>query len=216
MYRPSVDILITYGHLSIVGGGGMSSSLPRSFSANKVGIQSPMNHNLRLNATAKRSMNPSQMSSKFQPCTGMINPSTSNIDPATPTKSSRRFFDDLLIGSFPGRRFTMVTVLLSGQFKLLKHIVHKRLPWRATPDRTNNTTNEHYRHENEYEHKRGNVYMEQHLAEKEDYKWEDGNSEKNIEDWSSSVIDFEDGFHGTAILKLHRCFVSVCLRKTFP
>ena len=84
---------------------------------------------------------------------------------------------------------------------LLKKSIHKLLPWRATSDRTYNATNEHYRHENKYERKRGNVHMEQHLAEKEDYKWEDSNGEKNIEGWSSSVIDFEDGFHETAFPK---------------
>ena len=54
--------------------------------------------------------------------------------------------------------------------------------------------------------------MEQHLAEKEDYKCKDRNSEKNVEGEFSSVIAIEQSFHGTAILKLLRCFVSVCLR----
>lgn len=34
---------VPYGHLSTVDGGGKSSLLPRSFSVNNVGIQSPMN-----------------------------------------------------------------------------------------------------------------------------------------------------------------------------
>src|SRR5260221_8517345 len=88
---------VTYGYLSTVGGGGKSFSLSRSFAANNVGIQSPTNHNLTVNATAKMRMNPNQAS---HPQPGMVNPSTSMITPAPPTKSGRRYCDGFLFGLF--------------------------------------------------------------------------------------------------------------------
>src|SRR6266571_4881714 len=99
-----------YDRPSIVGGGGKLSSLSRSFAANKVGTQSPKNHNRMRNAAAKMRTNPNQAS---HPQPGMRKPSTSKITPAIPTKSGRRYDDDLLFGPFPGRRFAMVTILLS-------------------------------------------------------------------------------------------------------
>src|SRR5260370_27831873 len=88
---------VPYNRPPTVGGGGKSSLLPCSFSANNVGIQSPTNHNLTVNATAKMRMNPNQPS---HPQPGMVNPSTSMITPAAPTKSGRRYCDGLLFGSF--------------------------------------------------------------------------------------------------------------------
>ncbi len=80
-----------------VGGGGKSFSLSRSFAANNVGIQLPTNDNLTVNAAAKMRMNPNQAS---HPQPGMVNPSTSMITPAAPTKSGRRYGDGFLFGSF--------------------------------------------------------------------------------------------------------------------
>jgi hypothetical protein len=91
------ESVVTYGYLSTVGGGGKSFSLSRSFAANNVGIQSPTNHNLTVNATAKMRMNPNQAS---HPQPGMVNPSMSMITPAPPTKSGRRYCDGLLFGLF--------------------------------------------------------------------------------------------------------------------
>jgi hypothetical protein len=91
----------------------MSFPLPRSFSANNVGIQSPMNHIFALNDAPKRSMIPSQINKVFQPRTGMMNPSMMNINPATPTMSGRRYFEGVRSYSFSGRPIAMVIVLLS-------------------------------------------------------------------------------------------------------
>jgi len=121
--------MVTYGHLSSVGGAGISSSLPRSFSANNVGIQSPMNQNLAVNGAAIRSMYPSQMISTFHPWSGMTNPNTININPATPNMSGSRYFDVLRSNSFSGRPIAMVIVPLPPTCSKKAQFLTCRLCW---------------------------------------------------------------------------------------